>query len=558
MQINYNPLTLLIKLDQTDKLRLLDVLGKPLTWFLVGVILHSIGLIYVLFSPDSMHYVDLARNFANGLGLVTFNLNLTSQSIPDWITFFPPLYPLLLSLGFWLGMGPAGAARLVSMASFVVILLCVYTFGRRLKSPEVGTLATSIWVIMVSRWSVSLYAWSDPPFIAFSCLALLTMINSIEKGRVLAGRFFVAGLLSGMAASTRLIAMTLAPCGLLAALLVASRCRDPQKRPWLFLKSCCALIVGFTVPMASWMLYNWINAGYLLKGLEVPSQTSLLTNIETVARGTFTDLWPLLVLTLLAYLLVGRYSLRGFLNYFTDRDGLLGGHRRDQMLIMSCWVIFYCSFLVVIASIIDIYDMRFLNRRLLVPFYPFLIVILLVILHHAYSLRFDTHRIPRLVYLALFSAAVILGGKHLLREIDLTSKYKFQDCALYRWIESETGGKDLFVGNSSWHITFYTGRPVLESGYPEMPSLKPQAVIAFLEKFKEDYGDAYYVLIREAGERLTAEDTGEYAKAGFDLRPCGVFDSCQKEVEVYRIVKTAARSDASAGSRPVDKVNKHG
>ena len=537
MQIRSDLLPPLIRIDQHRRLDFLDFSGKPLTWFVIGLILHTIGLIYVHFSPDSMHFVDLGRNFARGLGLVTYSQNLTSESIPDWITFFPPLYPVLLSIGFKLGMGAAGAARIVSLTSFVIIFLSVYAFGRRLVSRELGVLATALWVILVSRWSISLYAWSDPPFIAFSLLSLLVMMKSLRKEEHLVYYFALAGLLSGLAASTRLIGGTLLPCGILAAILSAFRSDRDRKRLWCAVKLTAALLIGFIVPMSTWMIYNRVMAGYFMKALRIPSETSLFTNVATMAKGIFFDLWPVFALTLMTYLLVCGFSLKGFLSYFPAKGRLSEELRKDMLLIMSCWIICYCGLLIVIASIVDIYDMRYLNTRLFVPVYPFLIVILSAVAYLTYSSRFKASRIPRVIYTTFFLIALLLAGKHLLWEVELTKKYDFGSYELYQWIAKETEPDDLFVGYEAWHICFYTGRPVLESGYPEMPRLTPEAVTAFLKRFEADYNNAYYVLIMEKGERFSPKDLRLYSRAGFDLRPCGVFDSYLKEVEVYRIVR---------------------
>ena len=540
----------LIRIDQHRRLDFLDFSGKPLTWFVIGLILHTIGLIYVHFSPDSMHFVDLGRNFARGLGLVTYNQNLTSESIPDWITFFPALYPVLLSIGFKLGMGAAGAARIVSLTSFVIIFLSVYAFGRRLVSRELGVLAAALWVILVSRWSISLYAWSDPPFVAFSLLSLLVMMKSLQKEEHLVYYFALAGLLSGLAASTRLIGVTSLPCGILAAILSAFRSDRDRKRLWCAVKLTAALLIGFIVPMSTWMIYNRVMAGYFMKALRIPSETSLFTNVATMAKGIFFDLWPVFALTLMTYLLVGGFSLKGFLSYFPGKGRLSEELRKDMLLIMSCWIICYCGLLIVIASIVDIYDMRYLNTRLFVPVYPFLIVILSAVAYLTYSSRFKASRIPRVIYTTFFLIALLLAGKHLSSEIKLYRELDFGNCELYEWIGEETNPDDLFIGRRVWHVRFYTGRPVLGSGYPEMPPLTPEAVTGFLKRFEKNYKDAYFVLRLERGEKFSLEDLEAYQRAGFDLHRCGVFDSYEKEVEVYQIVKIDQETISPSLSEP--------
>jgi len=289
--------------------------------------------------------------------------------------------------------------------------------------------------------------------------------------------------------------------------------------------------------MSTWLIYNRVMAGYFMKALRLPSETSLFTNVATMAKGIFFDLWPVFALTLMTYLLVGGLSLKGFLSYFPGKGRLSKELRKDMLLIMSCWIICYCGLLIVIASIVDIYDMRYLNTRLFVPVYPFLIVILSAVAYLTYSSRFKASRIPRVIYTTFFLIALLLAGKHLSSEIKLYRELDFGNCELYEWIGEETNPDDLFIGRRVWHVRFYTGRPVLGSGYPEMPPLTPEAVTGFLKRFEKNYKDAYFVLRLERGEKFSLEDLEAYQRAGFDLHRCGVFDSYEKEVEVYQIVK---------------------
>src|SRR5262245_41238413 len=71
------------------------------------------------FSPDSMNYVDVAKNFVAGRGLVqsTLGFNVPRFSIDDTsptpLISQPPVYPLLIGLFSCLGVSCANAALLI-------------------------------------------------------------------------------------------------------------------------------------------------------------------------------------------------------------------------------------------------------------------------------------------------------------------------------------------------------------------------------------------------------------------------------------------------------------
>jgi len=69
-----------------------------------------------------------------------------------------------------------------------------------------------------------------------------------------------------------------------------------------------------------------------------------------------------------------------------------------------------------------------------------------------------------------------------------------------QWILDNTDGRTLIVGNEAWQRRFRTGRTVLQSGYPEMPVLTEEGILAFMKKFDSHISAAY--LVCNAGDSL--------------------------------------------------------
>ena len=78
---------------------------------------------------------------------------------------------------------------------------------------------------------------------------------------------------------------------------------------------------------------------------------------------------------------------------------------------------------------------------------------------------------------------------------------------LEAWIEEHTRPGSLVVAPMGWWVPYQTGRPVLESGYPEQEPLTPDGVEAFLGRFQGRF-KAVYLLVQESlpeARRLAAE-----------------------------------------------------
>jgi hypothetical protein len=80
------------------------------------------------FSPDSMNYVNVARNIAEGNGITQPTLGFNQprinpdDDIPAPLIAQPPLYPLLISWGTRIGV----SATLVSASGVALIFVLVF------------------------------------------------------------------------------------------------------------------------------------------------------------------------------------------------------------------------------------------------------------------------------------------------------------------------------------------------------------------------------------------------------------------------------------------------
>lgn len=118
---------------------------------------HGVGV-----SPDSVTYIDAARNLVAGNGLQA--LSWHGSSVP--LAHYPPLYPAALAAEGALGLDIPAAARWLNAALFAASLLLVARIGQRLTRSVLFALlgcvlalsSTAMLRVQAMAWSESLFA----------------------------------------------------------------------------------------------------------------------------------------------------------------------------------------------------------------------------------------------------------------------------------------------------------------------------------------------------------------------------------------------------------------
>lgn len=134
-------------------------------------------------TPDSLNYLDIARNIAHGDGLSATNRAIAASQklIPS--TVWPPLYPYLLS---WFvsddfAQGPYASASLalVLLAGFSLIM---YWFSKEIhRSSVMGFLLAAVIMVSLPIVTVFTYAWSETLFCVLIVLAVLFTARILSK-----------------------------------------------------------------------------------------------------------------------------------------------------------------------------------------------------------------------------------------------------------------------------------------------------------------------------------------------------------------------------------------
>src|SRR5262245_59310903 len=174
---------------------------------------HGVGI-----TPDSVVYLEAARNLAAGRGLVSSDEGVELRPL----TRFPPAYPVAIALLSALGPDSLDAARWLALAllganvGLVGLLVARSAPGARwLPAVGAGLIACSPEIAMLHG-----AALSEPLFLLLGFSGLLLLARHLEQPGDAA--LLAAALSIGLATLTRYVGLALVVTGLLAILLASN------------------------------------------------------------------------------------------------------------------------------------------------------------------------------------------------------------------------------------------------------------------------------------------------------------------------------------------------
>lgn len=219
---------------------------------------------------DSVGYVLAAKNFAAGNGFV-----LSEGVILTW---WPPLFPILLSAGPFFGFDPVGWAGLLNATFFgMAVFIASRWLQRHLKEIFLVFWATLAILLSPPLTTQASRVMSDFTFILF------TLISLIHIEKFLSSRsnppLVCAAIFTGLACLTRYLGVTLVCTGIL--LLFFTRETLLAKTKHIATYTLIAVI-----PTGVWLLRNTLLSEPIVGGRE-PSDLSLLdVSYDVIAVST--------------------------------------------------------------------------------------------------------------------------------------------------------------------------------------------------------------------------------------------------------------------------------
>ena len=150
-------------------------------------------------------YEPVAQNLLDGKGLVTPKNEFASR--------WPPGYPLILAgvfaLGRGLGVGEAVAVQAFSILSSTLAAVLIYLVARGPFGTRVALLAALLWVTYPHNSWLTVQRLSEQPFLVVLLVIVFALLEALESQRPRHGLGFSIGVLVGIAALIRPIALAL-------------------------------------------------------------------------------------------------------------------------------------------------------------------------------------------------------------------------------------------------------------------------------------------------------------------------------------------------------------
>ena len=257
--------------------------GRPAGFTLFLAALAVLGAVLVLarevtygagLKGDAIGLIAMARNLLAGEGLTY----ISGRAQTNW----PPFYPLLLAAGGLVGFDPLHLAGPLNAAIFG---LTVFVVGRHLQR-RLRSRALAAWAALAVALSVPLAtrAWtamSEPTFILLATAALLQADRFLAEGRTPA--LLWAAVCGALAFLTRYAGVAV-PLAVGLALLCQPRAPLRQRAGRV-----AAVALAAAVPMALWLLRNYLVTGQLIK--QVADLRPPILSVPAALDGVRGTLW---------------------------------------------------------------------------------------------------------------------------------------------------------------------------------------------------------------------------------------------------------------------------
>jgi len=210
---------------------------------------------------DSVVYINLAENVAHGKGFVTdIAFSYVSGTLPQPVSWWQPLYPLVISFPIRMGLDSTFSAMLVSilflgLIPFPLFYLTRHLYGR--KVAHATALYTLFFLPLIRRGA---YAYTESMFIFFLLLSLLLLSKSIIPygGKRCSPLLFASGICIGLAYLTRGNGLLLVPVALFGIFFLIDTASTQLKRK---IELSLVLLMGFGLVTSPWLVRNYLIFG---------------------------------------------------------------------------------------------------------------------------------------------------------------------------------------------------------------------------------------------------------------------------------------------------------
>jgi hypothetical protein len=456
------------------------------------------------FSPDSMNYVNVARNIEVGKGITQPTLGFNqprispNDAIPAPLTAHPPLYPLMISLVSRIGVYAPTSALALSAVATALIFILVYKFAISLYGEEIALLSMGLLLFYRPLRYISGWAWSDPIAIALMLVSLWLLTTPAGKAR--SHYLIAAGLAAGLAFATRYAFLPLSCVGMIFLVI-----NSPRERRIL---DVCLYLSGCFILIGPVLLHNIFVSGSVMPPSNRAAADffeSAITELRSLFANYVAIVPPRWQFGLL--LILSAAAAISLLRAGTARDLLVSNRRYIVPMCASAYLVF------ILAARRAWYFGDDRVNEMLRMITPAGVVLLVF----CAALVVKGFRLPRAVINVL---VLLLLGLALSREVHATTtarKLDFQSPILHSerlaWLANHTSQEDLIIGDDTVDIPFFlTSRVTVSfSPYPTTQYATYDLIMSYAHLHCNSYRNIYIVLSSQVlSEKEWRSSYGEF------------------------------------------------
>lgn len=223
--------------------------------FLYGIL--ALAVIFLMTSGGMGVSVDSERY------LITANHLRHLEFETAFKTVFPhsPIfYPFTIALVQILGLAEGiGAARMVSILSFVVSVIVVFFLGLQIQGKPTAHVGTLSWIVFAPLIYAFSYCWSETVYIMLSLLffLMLTLFLKAPKGKE-TGYLVICSIFAGLGFITRFMGFSLIGTGILVLVFLVKHDRVSQKLKEILIFGLVAILPMLINLIVSFLFSNFL------------------------------------------------------------------------------------------------------------------------------------------------------------------------------------------------------------------------------------------------------------------------------------------------------------
>ncbi len=466
---------------------------------------------------DSTIFLSTALNCLAGEGWRDF----AGQPMATW----PPLFPLLLAAGGWVGIEPLATGRWINAIAFGLTILAAGCWlrsnlrSRLLALAATGAIAASL---PLSHWASHLL--TEPLFVLFTLLALMQLAAFLHRG----GRTLLlwAAVFTALAALTRYPGVVLIGVGVLV--LLVRRAPPLAAR----LKHAIAFGVVSSIPLAGVLTLNWAISGTLTggrgewsltggRGGSGQSLSDSLSQVVDVFRGWVIPLDAPDGLGYLLWATTGLVMVVAVVVLSGLGLGMGGSKGKDRPASLSLGVgpalpfgLFAVAYLAFMVAVVPFAIYRGIDSRFLLPLYVPLLLTAVLLLDRFLSIEAAGWRVAvrcvvaSLVLLGAIAHVGLSARENLRRTAQAhVAGYEGRTYNAAHWQHSETlnyiweNRIEGRIYSNAVHLAWFWDRDAAPGKYRKKFPLGLPRLARQMMQWTEDDTDVYIVWIENMSEQ---------------------------------------------------------